>query len=92
MQEPSTTTPNAMSRKQSVSQIDRSLTSLHHLRNHPHQSPILQSSRHPFLISQLLVDLISRTMGTFFDAHVDPETRGKRLLQSHAHPQAYDGS
>ena len=51
------------------------LTSLQHLPQHPHQLRILQRSRHPLFISQLLVDLVARAMRPLLDPNVDPKPR-----------------
>lgn len=67
-----------------------SITGLQHLRDNAHQSPILQRSSNPLLVAQLLIDLFTGTMRALFDANIDTEPRGKRLLQPHPHAQSDD--
>ena len=56
------------------------LARLHHLGDDLHQRSILKGCGNPLLVAQLLVNLISRAVGSFFDAYVDPEAWWEGLL------------
>lgn len=58
----------------------RLLARLHHLGNNLHQRSILQSSSDSLLISELLVDLVTGTMGALLNPHVYPEAWREGLL------------
>ena len=51
-----------------------SVTSLHHFGNDPHQRTILQGRGNPLLIGELLVDLVSGTVGAFLDSDIHSES------------------
>lgn len=69
----------------------KSSTSLQHLPDNAHKRPILQRRRNPLFIRKLLIHFLRCAMRAFFDAHINPEPRGKGLLQSYADTESDDG-
>lgn len=67
------------------------MTRLHHLSNNLHQRPILQSRRYTLFITQLLIHLVTGTMRSLLDPHIDAEPRWEGLLEAHSHAQPDDG-
>lgn len=66
------------------------LTGLQHLPQHAHESPILHCSRHPLLVTQLLVYLLPGTMRTLLDPDIDSKPWRQGLLETHSHAQPDD--
>lgn len=60
----------------------RSLAGFQHFPDDTHQGSIFQGSSHSLFVRQLLVNLLCGAVRSFLDAHIDTESRRKRLFQA----------
>jgi hypothetical protein len=65
-------------------------TRLHHFPQNTPQIVVLQRGRHPFLVGELLIDLIILLVRAVLDPDIDPEVWRQQFLQAHPDGETYD--